>query len=182
MKYWFYIIFIGILFFTVSAHNNNNTGIIPIIETSIDVDEKKTGDNIKYLEINLKNRLVVCQILIALMMVVTFIQSGLDKLIDRKGNTEFFESHFNNTPLKSMTSISLTILTILEIVGGIICGFGIYFTIFEKNPIWIYYGLLLVSITIIFLFFGQRMAKDYEGAANLIPYFILSIIGIMITY
>ena len=81
-----------------------------------------------------------------------------------------------------MTSISLTILTILEITGGIMCGIGIYFTIFEKNPIWIYYGLLLVSITIIFLFFGQRIAKDYEGAANLIPYFILSIIGIMITY
>jgi hypothetical protein len=25
------------------------------------------------------------------------------------------------------------------------------------------------------LFFGQRMAKDYAGAASLVPYFILSV-------
>ena len=116
------------------------------------------------------------------MMVVTFIQSGLDKLIDRKGNIEFFDSHFINTPLESMTNISLTILTILEIVAGLVCAYGIYHAIFEKNSIWIFYGLLLVSITIIFLFFGQRIAKDYEGAANLIPYFILTILGIIIVY
>jgi hypothetical protein len=32
----------------------------------------------------------------------------------------------------------------------------------------------------VMLFFGQRMAKDYAGAAALVPYFILSIGAILL--
>jgi len=39
-------------------------------------------------------------------------------------------------------------------------------------------GLIIVGINLIALFFGQRYAKDYEGAAILVNYFILTIIGI----
>jgi hypothetical protein len=28
------------------------------------------------------------------------------------------------------------------------------------------------------LFFGQRMAKDYAGAAGLVPYFLLALVAI----
>ena len=31
------------------------------------------------------------------------------------------------------------------------------------------------------LFFGQRLAKDYAGAATLVPYFILAVLGIWLT-
>ena len=37
---------------------------------------------------------------------------------------------------------------------------------------------LLISIAIIALFFGQRMAKDYAGAAVLVPYFLLALSAI----
>jgi hypothetical protein len=35
-------------------------------------------------------------------------------------------------------------------------------------------GAVLSITAILMLFFGQRMAKDYTGAAALIPYFILA--------
>jgi len=42
--------------------------------------------------------------------------------------------------------------------------------------------LLLLAVTILILFFGQRVAKDYLGAADLVPYFILIMLGIMSMY
>ncbi|HMI84672.1 MAG TPA: hypothetical protein VK550_11310 [Polyangiaceae bacterium] len=35
-------------------------------------------------------------------------------------------------------------------------------------------GALLSIAAILMLFFGQRLAKDYAGAAALVPYFILA--------
>jgi hypothetical protein len=31
------------------------------------------------------------------------------------------------------------------------------------------------------LFFGQRLAKDYTGAALLVPYFLLALVGMWVT-
>jgi hypothetical protein len=39
-------------------------------------------------------------------------------------------------------------------------------------------GSLLSAITLLMLFFGQRVAKDYAGAATLVPYFILVVINL----
>ena len=42
------------------------------------------------------------------------------------------------------------------------------------------YGAQLAALNIVMLFFGQRIAKDYAGAAALIPYFILCIAEILL--
>jgi hypothetical protein len=41
-----------------------------------------------------------------------------------------------------------------------------------------FYGAIVSAVAIIALFFGQRMAKDYPGAAVLIPYFLLALVAI----
>jgi hypothetical protein len=41
-----------------------------------------------------------------------------------------------------------------------------------------FYGAVISAVAIIALFFGQRMAKDYPGAAVLVPYFLLTLVGI----
>jgi hypothetical protein len=40
------------------------------------------------------------------------------------------------------------------------------------------HGAVVSGIAIIALFFGQRMAKDYVGAAVLVPYFLLALSAI----
>ena len=59
---------------------------------------ERYGDRIDLLGITFKDHLVLCQILIAIFMAITFLQSGLDKILDRKGNLEFFEAHFRILP------------------------------------------------------------------------------------
>ena len=48
--------------------------------------EEKYGDRIELLGVKFKDPLVLCQILIAIVFIITFIQSGLNKVIDRNGN------------------------------------------------------------------------------------------------
>ena len=51
-----------------------------------------------------------------------------------------------------------------------------------KTTLWIFYGFVILAITIIFLLIGQRIAKDYVAASQLVPYFILILLGIMSMY
>ena len=56
---------------------------------------ERYGDRIELLGIPFKDPLVLCQILIAIFIAIAFIQSGIDKVLDRKGNLEFFKVHLH---------------------------------------------------------------------------------------
>ena len=76
----------------------------------------------------------------------------------------------------------LLVLTFLELTGSLMLGYGVYYAFTSRSTLWIFYGLVVIAITVIFLFAGQRIAKDYLGAADLVPYFILIMLGIMSMY
>ena len=144
--------------------------------------EQLYGDRIELLGIPFKDPLVLCQIFIALFLIIVFLQSSMDKIFDRKSNLAFFESHFSETFLKYFIPYLLTLITVLELAGAATLIFGIYYAFTAKTTLWIFYGYVILAITIIFLLFGQRIAKDYVAAANLVPYFILIMLGIMSMY
>ena len=142
----------------------------------------KYGDRIELLGIPFKGPMELCQIFIAIFLFIAFFQSGLDKVIDRKGNLDFLKAHFSNTPLIKIIPIMLLILTFLEIIGSLMLGYGVYYAFVNRSTLWIFYGFVVIAITVIILFAGQRIAKDYLGAADLVPYFILIMLGIMSMY
>ena len=143
--------------------------------------DKKNESRIHFF-ITFKNPLFLCQVLIAVLMSICFIQSGLDKIIDRKGNLEYFYKHFKNTPIKHITGFCLTFITFVELTGGLLCAIGVPYAFIESDITLIASGLIILSLNIILLFAGQRIAKDYAGAADLVPYFILVMLGIMSMY
>ena len=143
--------------------------------------DKKNESRIHFF-ITFKNPLFLCQVLIAVLMSICFIQSGLDKIIDRKGNLEYFYKHFKNTPIKHITGFCLTFITFVELAGGLLCAIGIPYAFIKSDVTLIASGLIILSLNIILLFAGQRIAKDYAGAADLVPYFILVMLGIMSMY
>ena len=121
----------------------------------------------------------IAQILIALFLSSCMIQSGLDKVFDWKGNNEFLKSHFSKTFLSGMVTMMLFIVTLLELLGGFLCLVGAAMGIISFDTSLISIGLFIIAIDLISLFFGQRIAKDYQGAATLVGYFMLSIFGII---
>ena len=117
-----------------------------------------------------------------LFLIVVFLQSSLDKILERKSNLVFFESYFSATILKPFISYLLTIITIFELIGASTLIYGVYYAFVFKTTLWIFYGFVILAITIIFLLIGQRIAKDYVAASQLVPYFILIMLGIMSMY
>ncbi len=111
---------------------------------------------------------------------IVFIQSGLDKIIDKAGNLDWLKEHFSNTFLKNIIPHLLIILTILEIMSGLLFFVGIIFYMIFDQSQYIIFGLIISNITILCLFFGQRVAKDYVAAADLVNYFTLSVIGLLV--
>ena len=72
-------------------------------------------------------------------------------------------------------------ITVMELAAGILSAVGVVYFLFASSTALIFYAAVLGSVSIIALFFGQRVAKDYPGAAVLVPYFVLLLIVIYIT-
>ena len=70
----------------------------------------------------------ICQILIALFLSIVMIQSGIDKVIDWKGNQSFLVEHFSKTFLSKLVNPLLLSILILEIAAGVLCLFGAFNT------------------------------------------------------
>ena len=117
------------------------------------------------------------EVLILLFLIVTFIQSGIDKIVDWNGNVSFIKEHFKNSPLKNTVPLLLGVILIIEIIAGILMIIGVYQLYTSEAKEIALLGIELSAITLIFLLIGQRLAKDYAGAMSLGVYFIITIIG-----
>lgn len=122
----------------------------------------------------------VLQALVSAFLAVLFLQSSIDKIVDRRGNLTYFKSHFAKSPLAGTVPLMLTAITVLELSAGALSAIGFLLVVFTNNPVVAYYGALTAAVACVGLFFGQRMAKDYAGAAVLVPYFLLALVGIYV--
>ena len=120
----------------------------------------------------------ILQILNSAFLAVLFLQSGIDKIVDRRGNLEFLQGHFAKSPLAGIVSVLVTVITILEIAAGALSAIGCVMIILTRDPTVAFCGSVISAISIVALFFGQRIAKDYAGAAVLVPYFLLTTVAI----
>lgn len=117
-------------------------------------------------------------ILLSAFLAILFLQSGLDKVFNWKGNLGWLNSHFSKTFLKDAVPLLLVTVTILEVLAGASSFIGIFEVLIYQKAEFALLGAELSALVLIMLFFGQRIAQDYEGAANLVPYFILSVVSI----
>lgn len=111
---------------------------------------------------------------------VLFLQSGLDKLFDRKGNLEYLKVHFAESPLASLVPILFPLLTVMEVGSGALAAVAAVQFLLGDAPMLATVALGAAGITLLSLFFGQRLAKDYAGAAALVPYFLVAIVGLLL--
>ena len=118
------------------------------------------------------------ELLILGFLIVTFLQSGIDKIVDWKGNVSFIKVHFSNSPLKNSVPLLVAIILITEIIAGIFMIIGAYELISSGDKIYALIGTELAALALIFLLIGQRLAKDYAGAMTLAVYFVTTIFGV----
>ena len=126
----------------------------------------------------IENSSWLLQILVSAFLGILFLQSGIDKVVDRRGNLEFLQGHFVRSPLAGMVPVLVTLITILEVLAGALNAIGCVVILATHISVIALYGAVISAVAILALFFGQRMAKDYAGAAVLVPYFLLCLVAI----
>jgi uncharacterized membrane protein YphA (DoxX/SURF4 family) len=118
----------------------------------------------------------VASILVLILLAVTFIQSGYEKIMDWDGNVSWLKEHFSKTSLKNYIPLALFHLLVLELISGILCIIGSIQLYINNERTFGLYGGIFSCITLIMMLFGQRLAKDYDGARTIVIYFIPAVI------
>lgn len=117
-------------------------------------------------------------ILILAFLAITFLQSGYDKIADWKGNVEWLKGHFSQTFIKNNVPAALGVVLLTEVIAGALCVAGAIQLFANGSTVIGHYGAVMSCITLLFLLFGQRIAKDYDGARTIVIYFIPAILAV----
>jgi diacylglycerol kinase len=118
------------------------------------------------------------QVFASAFLAILFLQSGIDKVVDRQGNLDWLKGHFAKSLLAGSVVAMVTSITILELLAGTLSAVGCALIAIRHDTTLAFYGAVISAISLIALFFGQRIAKDYAGAAVLVPYFLLALSAI----
>ena len=118
------------------------------------------------------------QYMVSIFLAILFLQSGADKVLDWRGNMEWLQGHFAKSPLAGVVAPMLAVVTFLELTAGSLCAAGAVDYFLNGRRVLAFWGSVLACVTLILLFFGQRMAKDYDGAAVIPSYFLVAAVGV----
>lgn len=112
------------------------------------------------------------ELLLLLFLVITFIQSSLDKVLDWNGNLSWLKGHFSKTSFRNLVPLLLGSIMITELLAGILCGIGFLMLCTTGDTAIALCGAIVACLALLMLFLGQRMAKDYDGARTIAIYFV----------
>lgn len=109
---------------------------------------------------------------------ILFLQSGLDKVLNYQGNLDYFRDHFKSSSLAGTVRLLLPAITALETLTGAVSALAFLLMLVSGQSSWAIFSPVLAGISLLCLFFGQRLTKDYAGAASLVPYFVVVLLGV----
>jgi len=112
---------------------------------------------------------------------ILFLQSGLDKVLNYKGQLKWIGEQFKDTILGSFTTPVFFVLTLLELASGLSSAACLYLLGTSDTGLSLP-ALMLCSITLLCLLFGQRISKDYQGSAGMAAYFVVCLISMLILH
>src|SRR5689334_6459025 len=98
--------------------------------------------------LHMPQAIYVIQILASAFLAILFLQSGIDKVIDRRGNFEWLKGHFAKSPLAGTVPALLICITILEIAAGVLSAVGCVVIILLKDSTIAFYGAVLSAAAI----------------------------------
>ena len=122
--------------------------------------------------------IIINIILILSFFSIVFIQSGLDKVFNKKENLSFLYELLGKVFSKSLILVAFYSITLLEVASGFLCLIGVLEIIVDGSSTLGYWGLIVGALALLILLFGQRMSQNYDGAKTITIYFILTVFGI----
>lgn len=126
----------------------------------------------------MQNAAFIAELLLTAFAAILFLQTSLDKIFNYRGNLDYFRDHFKGSLLAPTVSLLLPAILILELLAGSLSAAGVFQLLHSGEVKLAWLGQVFSGVSLLCLFFGQRLAKDYAGAASLVPYFLAAVAGI----
>jgi hypothetical protein len=117
-------------------------------------------------------------VLVLVFLTITFIMSAHDKLFHWNDNMAWMKPHFEKTILKNYVPQAVGVLVFFELIAGISCVVGIIELYINGGRMFGFYGAVFSCISLLMMLFGQRLAKDFDGARTIAIYFVIAILGV----
>ena len=111
---------------------------------------------------------------------ILFLQSGLDKVFDWSGNKAYVKGYLDKTPMRRLSGFLFFVITVLEVLAGVVSAAGVLSTVLLRETGLGLFGAFLAASSIVSLFMGQRLAKDYASAAGMVPYFLTTLVALVL--
>src|SRR5437870_11657587 len=96
----------------------------------------------------LPGALFLLQIFVSAFLAILFLQSCIDKIVDRRGNLDWLKGHFAKSPLAGIVPAMVTTITILEIAAGALSAIGCVVIILSRESTLAFYGAVVSAIAI----------------------------------
>lgn len=109
---------------------------------------------------------------------ISFGYSLFEKLKDKKGYTVFLAHHLKK---EKLANLFWWFLVLTNTVTTIVLFIGIASSLFNSFLFPVVLCFKITAISILILLFGQRVAGDFQGAANLGIYLIINVLGWYLT-
>lgn len=126
--------------------------------------------------------ILLARTLVCAFFTILFLQSGLDKVVDWKGNLDWLTGHFSKSFFSKATPLLLGVMTGMELLTCVASAFAIVVLWTSGPPEVPIVAMSLACASLLMLFTGQRFAKDYPGAATLATYFAVGLIGLALMH
>jgi hypothetical protein len=118
------------------------------------------------------------ELLILLFILLTFAFSAVEKMLDVKGQVVWLKEHMKGTYLVPIIPLLLGVLIVLDIVVSILSILAVYYLLQFQEKTMGLYSCILAAMILLLLLFGQRMAKDFQGAFTIVGYFMVVLFGV----
>lgn len=103
------------------------------------------------------------EILLLFFLIITFLQSGIDKITDWKGNLGWLQGHFAESPLKNSVPLLLGIVTVAEVIAGLCCAAGVVQIVLWDETDLALYGALISCLSLLMLLLGNVWQRIMPG-------------------
>ena len=108
----------------------------------------------------------ILQILVSAFLAILFLQSGIDKVVDRRGNRAYLQAHFAKSPLAGTVGPMFLVITILEVAAGALSGVGCALLVLRHDPSVAFLGAVVGAVNLSALFFsGSACPRTTPGGA-----------------
>ena len=111
-------------------------------------------------------------VLVLVFLAITFLMSAHDKIFHWNDNMAWMKPHFEKTFVKNYVPFLVGFLLLFELIAGICSSIGVVELYVNGGRLFGFYGAVYSCISLLMMLFGQRLAKDYDGARTIVIYFL----------